>query len=497
MLLAGACGGSLLFWGVSLWSGTGESPEMPEPENGNPESEITKDIAQMPEEIAVDYPFSYTEEGWTLILYIGEDGGGGDGIKSGCEFRMYDESGQLLQTFPCRIEAEEYTFKFDHLFSHEVQTDLEVFPANAEETGAKGLCYPWDSETGRFSEDPVEIPWYQVKDGYRFVTSERDGDTVTDTICRINEGSRQVVELRKWTLSGGPDWETYQSTTGMLCIRDCLEEQDLYNGEVEWNDVGRLVNDEYYQELFWSDLELLGAYEEEETLSAVWVKENSYTREEYADRESFLADCGFAGEEPFYQVYDRFRHLKLELFFDPIMGRGCGILYDYLFNYDLECVTMRQGFVFETVLLKSWEQESEADTFSRLSVVGTDVRNAAPDYQESYGYTEEGNLSFFEARGSMLVDREEVVERVLLSMHYIYRNDGTLYHKEYFHEQYLFGTSSQYISSDYDELGRIIYQYSYITHGAIEQFYIYGSREDRPDYCLSLDGDWPVMIHYE
>lgn len=103
-----------------------------------------------------------------------------------------------------------------------------VFPADAGEIGAKGLCYPWNDETKKFSEYPVEIPRYQ-KTYYEntFLTTETKEDTVINTICRINEGSRQAVELRKWALPAFKDPGTH--------VRRCHNNDSFDDHKMIWS----------------------------------------------------------------------------------------------------------------------------------------------------------------------------------------------------------------------------------------------------------------------
>ncbi len=96
------------------------------------------------------------------------------------------------------------------------------------------------------------------------------------------------------------------------------------------------------------------------------------------------------------------------------------------------------------------------------------------------------------------------MEVSLLSMDYIYRDDGTLYHREYQHYPKFFGSTSQTKSGDYDERGRLIYQESYITHGAVDAYYLYEGDHMEPQYHLILDwggggggGAYVRMIAYD
>lgn len=372
--------------------------------------------------------------------------------------------------------------------------------ADVEQTEtADGLCYQWDSGKQRFVEEPVAIPWYQ--EGYlrdeAFLVCGVEGDRAeenveTKAIYRINERTLDLVELRRWTVRG--DAETGEES---LCIRDCLEEQDIYTGNVIRYDTGELKNEKYYQYLFWEGLKTFWGDEND---SPIQFYNEHLEQIEYEDKQAFLADHGFAGAKPFYEYCDQFGNLIMELYFDPQAGRGCGIQYYYSFNDRLEKRATRDGFAFEELETGVWEQQ---DGFSKRTVFGDDVSKSASGYREIYEYTDDGGLSFFEARGMDLVDRVPM-EVSLLSMDYIYRDDGTLYHREYQHYPKFFGSTSQRMSGDYDERGRLIYQESYITHGAVDAYYLYEGDHIEPQYHLILDwggggggGAYVRMIAYD
>lgn len=297
----------------------------------------------------------------------------------------------------------------------------------------------------------------------------------TKAIYRIHKGLRRAVELRRWTVR--KDVKTGEES---LCIRDCLEEQDIYAGNVKRYDTGDLKNEKYYQYLFWEGLETFWSAEND---SPIQFCNEQIELIEYEDKQAFLADHGFAGAEPFYEYRDRFGNLILELYLDRQAGRGCGIRYYYSFNDKLEKRATRDGFAFEEVETGVWEPQEE---FSKLTVYGDDVSKYASGYKEIYEYTDDGKISSFEARGMDLVDRVPMEVR-LLSLDYIYRDDGTLYHREYDHYPKFFSSTSQSKSGDYDEQGRLVYQYSYITHGAMDDYYIYDGNHTEPKYCLFLD----------
>lgn len=377
VFIIGLIVGTLLCRSKAIWRdrGTAQTGITP-PEMQEAALSENKDLAVGTEtpvseadEIVVDYPFSYGEKGWSLVLRKsgGEDVQNGEAVHKESAWRsfcLYDENGQLLQEFPCGIVSAEVIFRYDVLFDY--YKDMIVYPADAPESGAEGLCYQWEREKQRFAEVPVTIPWYQ-------------------------EGS---------------------------------------------------------------------------------VK-----------NEAFLADHGFAGSEAFYEYRDRFGNLIMEIYFDQQAGRGCGIRYYYSFNDKLKKRATRDGFAFEEVETGVWEPQEE---FSKLTVYGDDVSKSASGYKEIYKYTDDGKISSFEARGMDLVDKVPM-EVSLLSLDYIYRDDGTLYHREYHHYPKFFSSAGQSEDGDYDKQGRLVYRYSYITHGAMDEYYLYDGNHKEPKYRLFLD----------
>ncbi|MDE5825692.1 MAG: hypothetical protein K2H91_13545, partial [Lachnospiraceae bacterium] len=433
---------------------------------------------------AVDYPFSYSTEGWSLVLCEMAEGS----MRNGREFRLYDDTGKLVQVFPCGIAKGELTYRFDRLFHYYgYDKDLIIFPADAADTGAMGLCYPWEEKENCFSIEPVQVPWYQECEANDnvFWVSKTAGNVKMNTLCRINEESRQVVELHKWTLTAGSDSEEDSGKRELLHIWDCLEQKDIYFGYVERDQLGNLVNDQYYQFLFRNGLQQFWQWENSDEIKLCCITENGVEYLTYADREALLAAYGFEGEKPFYEYHDQFQNRIVEMYFDAKKGQGCGMFYDYNYNYDLEKVTRCWGFCFDEVVRGKWDE----DTFSTLSYDGRDARRSnVSGYQENYVYTDDGMLSSFEARGTVVDYGEgDPSEESLLSMEYIYRDDKTLYFKHYHHHHILFGTSFWGQDSYYDEQGRLAQRYAYVTHGSYNFFYIYEGNSVEPAYCLWLD----------
>lgn len=121
------------------------------------------------------------------------------------------------------------------------------------------------------------------------------------------------------------------------------------------------------------------------------------------------------------------------------------------------------------------------------------------DYEESTEYTDSGKPDLFLGRGR-LTDRDE--EEDMLKIDFIYREDGTLFCREYSHHDLVFGSTKCSMHSFYDEKERVIFESSYITHGHEEYYYIYDDRDgklaDKPAYILYIDQNLnyaiPTMI---
>ena len=219
---------------------------------------------------------------------------------------------------------------------------------------------------------------------------------------------------------------------------------------------------------------------------------------QYPDRQTLLEDFGFWGKEAFYEYYDTSGNLQVELFFDPETEKGCGIRHKHYYTDAPEKLETLYGFTFDTAYPVKWE---EADAFSTKSYEGTDGAGDVKDYEEQIEYDRNGKPDYFYSQGIIEWLSEEDEPSMVISIDWIYRDDGTLYYREYNHNSYIFGTYSCYICGYYDMTQRLIFERSYITHGSIENYYIYTDDNKKPAYCLSLDDNMgyyiPVMYRYE
>ena len=228
---------------------------------------------------------------------------------------------------------------------------------------------------------------------------------------------------------------------------------------------------------------------------------NSGHTAEYTDRQSLLEEFGFGNEEPAYVVYGSNGNLSLELYMDEMTGTAAGFVHEYRFTSDRTKLDYLFGFTIYAIYAQEWE---EPDPFDRKSVNGSDGADEVRDYEEILNYREDGQLDHFQSQGIIdwLRDEgdEEESKDTILQISCVYRDDGTLFYRKYWHNSFIFGTAFCAMDSFYDEAGRISYQEGYITHGSYLYYYFYEGDGRQPKYCLVLDDNLgyyiPVMMRY-
>lgn len=454
-------------------------------------------------EILLDYPFGSDMEGWTLALAASRE------IPVEYEILLKDEEGNLMQRLPCGKLTEQAEIFFDDLM-YDGYMDLELFPGEQsgdtlEEEQEKpsieleGSLYVWDRENQRFLEEPVRIPRYErlgPDNHWNLLAAEEAGDVCRESIFRVVWFPRpwldEAVEVRS---------RTFWKEDGRLLIQDCLDGAVIFDGTVETEEDGEWKNTEYYDFLFWEDLPYTKSYDKDPVIRT-WLEEleedGKSHMETYESREALLEDCGFIGAEPFFQYYDMRGDLQLELYLDEERGMGCGFRYYNFFTGELEKDEEVEGFTFRMGDGQAWE---ELDSFSCKNVYGQDGADQAEDYREEIWYTEEGRPDRYRSTG--LIDwLDDSGERcTILELNWIYRDDGTLFCREYVHNSMLFGTTLGSMDSYYDSAERLEHESGYITHGSYESYYIYDDDGRVPAYRLNLDLNLgysiPEMIKYD
>ena len=346
-----------------------------------------------------------------------------------------------------------------------------VLPLKIGETDAPETMLPFDPK----------LPIQYSPDGKSALITEDNHTDQVKRLYQVNEPKGCMEETRWWKL---------QKEIGQLEIWDALENQSIFEGPVSLDETGNLVNEKYYDRLLWEGLCQLWDYTEETSIRT-WVDSNR-TKDhmrEYESREAFLLEAGFEDAVPMYQYYDRYHNLRLELYMDESAEQLCGLVYCYYFNSNREKCVDRYGFTIDDVGERDWEEDT---VFSLKSVYGTDGADAVEDFEETVEYTEAGNPDFYKSQGLMEHRRDEdgaleLASVSVLELDYVYRDDGTLYYRDYTHNPSIFGTTLCSLESYYDEKRRVVYESGYITHGQLEYFYIYGEEGEKPEYFLTVD----------
>lgn len=462
----------------------------------------TEEIPPKRREIPIDFPFYGEREEHKLVLAAPEEG------ENAYELIYYDKDGKILQQIFCGKLTEPITFSFDGL-SYGTWENLEIFCEGSD----TGLLYIW--KDGKFSETPIGIPRYEECRSTAMLTVAEDDKFCEKEIYLLNQDKNRTDKARTFRL------QRKTEETAMLFIWDELYHKTLFEGNVRLDENGNPLNEEYFDWLLWRNLPLLWDYKGEDTIDT-WVGEESEKKEEgeeliidgfedvqnflsgvsgnpqeYESRQALLSDFGFENRDPMYQYYDRFGKLELELYADEDREQFCGISYINKINSDLkEAITMK-GFTLCSPREVKW---NGVDPYSFRSVYGTTgaERENVKDYEENIEYTDFGKPDCFVSRGRVEGWSAEDQMQDILRINFIYREDGTLFYRDYYHSHQTFGTTLQGLDSFYDEHQRVILERGYITHGQLEYYYIYEDTDEetayKPTYILYLDYNMGSVI---
>lgn len=254
------------------------------------------------------------------------------------------------------------------------------------------------------------------------------------------------------------------------------------------------------EERFLAELEAIeGDYTYEEAKALGWgnyflADKDFLTLEHlyFKDKRSFLTAYGFDVDEPFYKVYAE-GDLVLTMYYDEETELGCVISG----SRGLE------GACFQGATTAEWNGYLWGD-YTDPVVVHLDERLRPQDYMEDYHYDE---IKEYDDAGRLVEYRVTNIDDYIkeecssakdsydgwndaLKVTYEYQPNGELAYREYVHNSYIFGTTQSVLQTWFDEQGRPVYECAYITHGALEWFYIYEDEDEIPEYILSTDFGW-------
>ena len=452
-------------------------------------SSIMDNYVKPEDRLMIDYPFRNSLENYSLYLLPI------NGTEDEYKLVLYD-SDTIIQELPCGKISGTPEFSFDDVYSG---NDLEIFFYDEDINEWTGLLFLWDwKKNDRFIENFIKIPKYdEVADANRIgiLSIIDDNDSVMEnTLYEISDEIGYAPEIRKWI---------FEKDTQLLKIYDCLEDKTIFEGKVTLDKDNNIVDEEYYQCLFLYEIPTIRDFEGNEIIDVTNAGDINNI-EAYPNKQEFLSHYGFNNEdEPFYQCYDVLGNLMIELYFNEKTGTGCGIRYESFYNSDLEKKAAMSGFSFSSVKDGKW---ITPETYA-LKPYGEnyDVKESdeIENYEETVEYTKNGKPDYFQSQGIITWLGEDDSENEIssiLTINFIYRNDGTLFYKDYGHNPFVFATTNCSMNIYYDELERIKYERNYITHGHLEYYYMYNNNSNKPSYCLALDyshGYVPTFIKYE
>jgi len=184
---------------------------------------------------------------------------------------------------------------------------------------------------------------------------------------------------------------------------------------------------------------------------------------------------------PYYTYYDSEDALLLELYFDGKQC-GCGICHDDFWE---EYAGEIKGFVFSECHERQWKESDYCVTITGLDLES--CKKDARNYKEWFEYNEAGQVTEFHAQAEFNWDSDEWFLTDIASCYCKYYDDGTLKMREIYKDSRFFETWNSIQRCYYDETGRIVYIWSYVTHGSMEYYFIYEDDSDIPAYSISID----------
>lgn len=401
--------------------------------------------------IPVDFPFKESEE-YTLTFAPQEQGFAvKEQEKRQGEFRLYNRDGAVVQ----RIPYGKYQLPFSsYVFCKNDRSNLLFFP---DEESNVGRVMEWDEDDGRFLEGETDKKWRG-----HLLTEETDTELIEERYG-FQEDGIALERKRSFTL---------RKDTGELRIWDDIAGECLFEATAELDKDGNPANQDYYNFLFRN-----APYDQSDDYDPKVYMDLEYENEEwhevsYESKEAFLAEYGVENSTPRYQSCDRYGNPRLELYEDQSGEQFCGIIYrKYYVTNKKEKWAKMYGF---TISKEKTEKEKWSDnTYSIMSKIGPDDEKG---YEETIEYTEDEKPIHFESRGLAEVKNGSSIEEELIPLmevDYIYRDDGTLFYRGYWHTTYLYMTNDHVLSSFYDEKERVVYEDGYITSGDQEYYYVY------------------------
>lgn len=245
--------------------------------------------------------------------------------------------------------------------------------------------------------------------------------------------------------------------------------------------------------LSWKDTAELPTQQNEEMVHyGIYVyADQENTRYWYQNEEDFIESMGFDNAEPFYEYFDFDGQKRLTFYYDEQTQKGCGVRY-YERDPSTFISTGMYGFTFEGIREGTPENNIGRDYFKTESIDGISASDCADKVEENVEYDDEGRIKHYEASG-ILSYMDDTEPQRILQIDYEYYDNGELKCRQYRHGSFVFGSWGTTWDSCFDEMGRLVYEDTYVTHGSLDTYYIYTDDTNQPTYILDLDnnvGTW-------
>lgn len=205
------------------------------------------------------------------------------------------------------------------------------------------------------------------------------------------------------------------------------------------------------------------------------------------------------GQAPFYEFCEpETGEPVLTLYYDRETKSGSGVSY----GYDVDR-SSRVGFSFcKSKQAKEAYRVPELFTYNGVPIEEDDY--ALTDIQNSAEYDENGNITTYSYAGKLYNDSDWAFGKnegedslIKCEIRYSYRENGTLYKKQGRADGRDYNIIGDYVTCYFDELGREVCSFEYITHGELQKYYIYEGDAIQPTYCFVFDSGWDAyMLEY-
>ncbi len=180
----------------------------------------------------------------------------------------------------------------------------------------------------------------------------------------------------------------------------------------------------------------------------------------------------------------------MELYLDEETQQCYGIAYWNRVNCDRENVPKLFGFTICDIGERQWEEDF---AFSWLCVETARGNAEGEDQDSIIEYTKNGKPDYYLHQGLMEDCGVEYMGN-LVEIDFIYREDDTLFARNYHHDARTYTSTLCSLNSYFDTKERLVYGTGYLTHGSCEFYYFYECDGEMPAYGLFLDYNGGYVI---